>query len=327
MLTVCLAFSTAMNRNLTGSASRRKPSLFLRCRAPAARMRFSLCSRASSSRSAVVRPVRPPLRSARARSTHGRKADSVRSNSRATAPTVFPSSNTSRTAPARNSSLNCRRDRRRVGAAIRDIVSTFRNVSTRSDQAQCRDGTAGRPRVGCARRRWRTSQWGRVPDRRYGHQGCRGAAAPTWCPARPWPDGGGGAASGAPSNWSSVIAVDAPGERGIRCVPWTRTASVAPGGQAPRNGPSILDAARELGIRRRTGAWRPTRGRWRGSGCGRRRCRRWHRVRAGPQRPLGNGRRQRIATTCCSVRSGRWPGLRGLARAHVASVYIDGTRR
>ena len=97
-------------------------------------MRFSLRSRASSSRSAVVRPVRPPLRSARARSTHGRKADSVRSNSRATAPTVFPSSNTSRTAPARNSSLHCRRDRRRVVAAIRDIVSTFRNVSTRSDQ-------------------------------------------------------------------------------------------------------------------------------------------------------------------------------------------------
>ena len=32
-------------------------------------------------------------------------------------------------------------------------------------------------------------------------------------------------------------------------MPWTRTASVAPGGQAPRNGASILDAARELGIR------------------------------------------------------------------------------
>ena len=52
-------------------------------------------------------------------------------------------------------------------------------------------------------------------------------------PARPWPDGGGGAASGAPPNWSSVIAVDAPGKRRIRCVPWTRTASVAPGGQTP----------------------------------------------------------------------------------------------
>ena len=34
MMPVCLAFSTAMNRNLTGSASRRRPSLFLRCRAP-----------------------------------------------------------------------------------------------------------------------------------------------------------------------------------------------------------------------------------------------------------------------------------------------------
>ena len=90
-------------------------------------------------------------------------------------------------------------------------------------------------------------------------------------PARPWPDGGEGAASGAPPNWSSVIAVDAPGERGIRCVPWTRTASVAPGGQAPRNGASILDSARGLGIRdahllpanRRPSGWH-TRARHRG---------------------------------------------------------------
>jgi hypothetical protein len=54
----------------------------------------------------------------------------------ATAPTVFPSSRTSRTAPSLNSSENCRRRRRPpLLAAMRDIVSTFRNVSTKPDQA------------------------------------------------------------------------------------------------------------------------------------------------------------------------------------------------
>ena len=84
-----------------------------------------------------------PLRSARARSTHCRKADSVRSNSRDGADRL-PSSNTSRTAPARNSSLNCRRDRRRVVAAIRDIVSPF--------------GTCPRDRIK-PRRACRGDQW------------------------------------------------------------------------------------------------------------------------------------------------------------------------
>ena len=94
-----------------------------------------------------------------------------------------------------------------------------------------RSSTRERPAPG-GRRRWRTSKGGGC---RTGGTGIRGTEArgTDVVPARPWPDGGGGAASGAPPNWSSVIAVDAPGERGIRCVPWTRTASVAPGGQTP----------------------------------------------------------------------------------------------
>ena len=74
-------------------------------------------------------------------------------------------------------------------------------------------------------------------------------------PARPWPDGGGGAASGAPPNWSSVIAVDAPGKRRIRCVPWTRTASVAPGGQTPGATQRCLKpgCSERIGNSRRTG--------------------------------------------------------------------------
>lgn len=99
-------------------------------------MRFSLRNRASPSRSAVVSPVLPPVRSARACSTHSRNADGVRSSSRATAPTVLPSSSTNRTAWARNSSLNCRRTRRLpLLHPMRAIVSTFRKVSTETDQA------------------------------------------------------------------------------------------------------------------------------------------------------------------------------------------------
>ena len=52
-------------------------------------------------------------------------------------PTVLPSSSTNRTAPALNSSVNCRRARRGLTvAAMVDIVSAFRNVSTSSDQGQ-----------------------------------------------------------------------------------------------------------------------------------------------------------------------------------------------
>ena len=73
------------------------------------------------------------------RVTHNRRADGVRSRSRATAPTVLWSSSTKRTAWLRNSSSNCRRGRRPLLlSGIRDIVSGFRNVSTRSDHAHPR---------------------------------------------------------------------------------------------------------------------------------------------------------------------------------------------
>ena len=60
--------------------------------------------------------MRPCVRSARARSTHSRSAVSVRSRSRAAAPTVLPSSRTRRTALALNSSVNWRR-----GASLRCV--------------------------------------------------------------------------------------------------------------------------------------------------------------------------------------------------------------
>src|SRR3954447_7079388 len=101
------------------------------------RMRFSLRSRVNSSRSLVVRPVRPCVRSARARLTHSRSAVSVKSRSRAAAPTVFPSSRTKRTALALNSSVNWRRGRLVGGSAIAlDIVSSSGKMSTEADQPQ-----------------------------------------------------------------------------------------------------------------------------------------------------------------------------------------------
>src|SRR3954451_8946684 len=101
------------------------------------RMRFSLRSRVNSSRSLVVRPVRPCVRSARARLTQSRSAVSVKSRSRAAAPTVFPSSRTKRTALALNSSVNWRRGRLVGGSAIAlDIVSSSGKMSTEADQPQ-----------------------------------------------------------------------------------------------------------------------------------------------------------------------------------------------
>jgi len=96
-----------MNVNLIAGASRRRPAFFKISRS-SWRIRFSRRSRASSSRSAVVRPVFPLVRSARARFTHSRSAVSVRSRSRATLPTLLPSSSTSRTAWALKSSSNRR---------------------------------------------------------------------------------------------------------------------------------------------------------------------------------------------------------------------------
>src|SRR6266571_687643 len=100
--------------------------------------RFSLRSRASSARSSLVKPVRPFVRSACARDTHDPSAEGVRSSSRATAPMVFPSSRTSRTAPALNSEVNRRRDRLPpVPVRMVDILSAFQIVSTQSGEAQC----------------------------------------------------------------------------------------------------------------------------------------------------------------------------------------------
>ena len=115
----------------------KKAAAFFRISRSVRSTRFSFRNRRSSSRSSVVNPVRPFVRSARARSTQFRKADSVRSSSRATWPAVLPSSSTNRTAPVLNSSVNRRRCRRGfVLLAIVDIVPAFRKVSTKPDQAQ-----------------------------------------------------------------------------------------------------------------------------------------------------------------------------------------------
>jgi multidrug efflux pump subunit AcrA (membrane-fusion protein) len=97
--------------------------------------RFSFRRRASSSRSAVVKPVRPFVRSARARFTHSRSAVPVRSKARAAARTLLPSSRTRRTACSK-SSVNWRRARRGLALSpIVDIVIAFPKMSTKSDQA------------------------------------------------------------------------------------------------------------------------------------------------------------------------------------------------
>lgn len=99
--------------------------------------RFSLRSRASSSRSSCISPLRPFVRSACARVTQRLSADGVRSSSRATAPTVLRSSNTNGTAPVLNSSVKRRRARLpTLCDPILDIIATFRKLSTESGQAQ-----------------------------------------------------------------------------------------------------------------------------------------------------------------------------------------------
>src|SRR4029453_7253339 len=99
--------------------------------------RTSFRKRPSSSRSLLVRTPGLPLpRSVRACSTQLRSDDSVRSRSRAAAPTDLPSSKTKRTAPALNSSVKLRRARFGFRSAMVDIVSTSRKMSTKPDQAQ-----------------------------------------------------------------------------------------------------------------------------------------------------------------------------------------------
>jgi hypothetical protein len=91
------------------------------------RVRTSLRSAASSSRSAVVRTPGLPLpRSARARSTQIRTTEALTSRSRATCGTVLPSSSTRRTAPALNSSVKLLRDRFSLfPSAMSDTVDAF----------------------------------------------------------------------------------------------------------------------------------------------------------------------------------------------------------
>src|SRR5688572_14757352 len=113
----------------------KKAAAFFRISRSSWRIRFSLRRRASSSRSAVVSPVRPFERSARACLIHWVSGDGTRSSSRATAVTPLPSSRTKRTACCLNSSVKRRRGRRLRVSAIADIVSTFRKMSTESDQA------------------------------------------------------------------------------------------------------------------------------------------------------------------------------------------------
>src|SRR5262249_556159 len=99
------------------------------------RTSFRKC--ASSARSSLVRPVRPFVRSACSRATQWPNAEAVRSSSRATAPTVFPSSRTSRTAPALISVVNRWRARRApLSVLMLDILSPSQKMSTKMGEAQ-----------------------------------------------------------------------------------------------------------------------------------------------------------------------------------------------
>src|SRR6266566_2599338 len=101
-----------MNANLTHSPSRRRPPLFLGCRAPA------------GPRPASISPCRTQLRS----------AVSVRSSSRATAATDLPLSRTIWTACALNSFVNARRLRLAMTHSYRTFVRS--GVSTKPGQVQ-----------------------------------------------------------------------------------------------------------------------------------------------------------------------------------------------
>src|SRR5579864_2612632 len=116
----------------------KKAAAFFRISRSSWTIRNSFRSRASSSRSAVVRPVLPCVRSARACSTQFRSDDSVKPKSRAAAATVLPSSRTSRTAPVLYSSVKLRRVRFAFLSAMVDIVFPFRKMSTKPDQAHRR---------------------------------------------------------------------------------------------------------------------------------------------------------------------------------------------
>jgi hypothetical protein len=95
--------------------------------------RTSFRNRDNSARSSLVRPVLPFVRSARARSTHIRRAEVVRSRSFATPATDLPSSSINRTASALNSSVKVRRARFCFfSSSMVDTVSTSSLVSTKA---------------------------------------------------------------------------------------------------------------------------------------------------------------------------------------------------
>ena len=115
----------------------KKAVAFFRMSRSSCRMRFSLRSRASSSRSAVVSPVLP-LRAIGPRLAHPLPPATTASDPARARPRrpSCPSSKTSRTAAGRELLVNCRRARRPVLLdPIVDIVSAFRKVSTKPDQA------------------------------------------------------------------------------------------------------------------------------------------------------------------------------------------------
>src|SRR6185369_3800726 len=130
-------------RELHAFSFAKKAAAFFRISRSIRSSRFSLRSRASSARSSVVSPVLPFDRSARAWDAHVATEFALRSRSRATCAIVLPSSSTRRTAPALNSSVNARRGRLPLPSCsfMLDIVSTFRQVSTKSGQAHTSPAT------------------------------------------------------------------------------------------------------------------------------------------------------------------------------------------
>src|SRR6185503_13617267 len=118
-----------------GFSFAKKAVAFFRMSRSIRNVRTSRRRRANSSRSSVVSaPGRPRPASTSACRTHSRSAVSVRSSSRAIAPTDFPLSRTSRTVSALNSFVNARRLRLAMTHSYRTFVRL--GVSTKPGQAQ-----------------------------------------------------------------------------------------------------------------------------------------------------------------------------------------------
>ena len=130
--TVCSAVFAAMKVNLIGSASRSTPPLFLGCHALPGRC-AAPCEVAPIPRVLPsMSPLLPCVHSACPARTQPASAEGVRSNSRATAPTVrAPHPGPAVPPLLSNSSVNCRRTRRLVLHRDRHSghrVSASRNV-------------------------------------------------------------------------------------------------------------------------------------------------------------------------------------------------------